>query len=250
MVPLQLAREQGEIEAALSELRDVRLRALHRPTRGRLREILSQEPFDVVHFTGHGGWHQAGYGVLFLETSSGEPDAVSGRWLAELMQNLTLPRLVLLNACETARESHEVAGVAAALVENGVPAVVAMQTPISDQAAREFSAALYSSLARKTSIDTAVLEGRLAISCLSEGSLEWAIPALFMRIPDGQLFPSSDNDTQSPRQGRLTVKARRITAEKSGEQQFSSGDGDLSVEADTIKATTKGRQFFKSSSGE
>ena len=75
-------------------------------------------------------------------------DPVSGETLVTLLKDLTSLRLVFLNACETARAAREdgldpFAGVATALVRAGLPAVVAMQRPISDAASIAFSRAVH-----------------------------------------------------------------------------------------------------------
>jgi len=74
----------------------------------------------------------------------------------------------------------------------GVPAVVAMQFPISDQAAIAFTDCLYPRLAQGLPLDTAVGEARKAIRIADRSSLEWATPVLFMRTPDGKLFDFAD----------------------------------------------------------
>ncbi len=93
--------------------------------------------------------------------------------------------LVVLNARHTARsgssEGDPYGGVAAALVRSGMPAVVAMQRPISDGAAIAFSAAFYRQLAAGAGLETALTEGRQAIHTLSPAGDEWAIPVLFGR---------------------------------------------------------------------
>ena len=72
-------------------------------------------------------------------------------------------------------------GVATALVRAGVPAVLAMQFPISDQAAIAFSREFYRRLASGDALETAVTEGRLLISRRDPESLEWATPVLYLR---------------------------------------------------------------------
>ena len=83
---------------------------------------------------------------------------------------------VVLNGCDTARPgsvSQPVAGAAAGLMLAGLPAVVAMQHRISDQAAILFTEAFYTTLARGAGIEEAVIEGRMAIHLQDRRSLEW-----------------------------------------------------------------------------
>jgi hypothetical protein len=46
------------------------------------------------------------------------------------------------------------------MVRRGIPAVIAMQFEISDDAAIEFAPALYGALAARRAVDTAVAEAR------------------------------------------------------------------------------------------
>jgi CHAT domain-containing protein len=91
-------------------------------------------------------------------------------------------RLVFLNACETATVTREkgldpFAGVASAMVMAGLPAVVAMQFPISDQAAITFAQRFYPLLARGHPVDAAVAGARRAIRLADPGTMEWATPS-------------------------------------------------------------------------
>ena len=73
------------------------------------------------------------------------------------------------------------ANVASSLVLGGMPAVVAMQLPISDQAAITFSRTFYQCLAAGEPVDAAVAEGRQAIHSENPAAFEWATPILFLR---------------------------------------------------------------------
>jgi hypothetical protein len=74
----------------------------------------------------------------------------------------------------------------------GLPAVLAMQRPISDGAAITFSQALYARLIAGDPLDAAVAEGRQSIHSMAPRSMEWAVPALLMRAPDGTIFTPAE----------------------------------------------------------
>jgi hypothetical protein len=198
LAPLDLARERREIEAAWGGNPRVEIAFLEEPTAEALREALLTGPFHVLHFMGHGGLDPStGGGLLYFAASDGALDPlsgeVSGEALATLLKDFKTLRLVVLNACKTGRTLEgkgfdPFAGVATALVMAGVPAVVAMQLPISDLAAITFSRTLHLRLAAGDPVDAAVTEGRQAIYAASPGSLEWAIPVLFTRVSDGRIF--------------------------------------------------------------
>jgi hypothetical protein len=84
----------------------------------------------------------------------------------------------------------------------GVPAVVAMQFPISDRAALAFSTSLYRALAAGDPVDAAVTEGRMAVFTQAPDSWEWATPALYLSVPDGRLFSTRDEERTTPRGDR------------------------------------------------
>jgi len=75
---------------------------------------------------------------------------------------------------------------ASAILERaGVPAVVANQYAISDEAAIAFSAAFYNRLAKGDDVDEALTEVRLR---LRRKSREWATPVLFLSGQSGKIF--------------------------------------------------------------
>ncbi|MEM9594624.1 MAG: CHAT domain-containing protein [Acidobacteriota bacterium] len=192
--PLDLDEERRLLESTLGSLRSIELVFLDRATVKELRRALARQTFHVLHFMGHGGFDaERGEGVVYFEQENGEPLALSGRELARKLRDLGSLGLVFLNACDTARSpaganSNRFAGVASALVLAGLPAVVAMQRPISDTAAIAFSDAFYRHLADGRSVDEALTEGRQEIHSAAPTQVEWATPALFVRVPDGTVF--------------------------------------------------------------
>ena len=188
---LALDDESERIAAALGSLPGVEAVPLRNPTVETLRETLLRQEFHILHFMGHGGFDRTtGQGVLLFSGSNGSPVPVSGALLASHLAGLDSLRLVFVNACETARSGARApfAGVATALLRAGLPAVVAMQRPIRDSSALEFSRTVYRRLAAGDPIDAAVTEGRLAIARGHGALLEWGTPVLFLRADDGRLF--------------------------------------------------------------
>jgi len=99
----------------------------------------------------------------------------------------------VLNSCQGAQVSstREMVGMAPQLVMQGIPAVVAMQYPISDTAAltfaKEFYLRLCSGLSRGQ-VDTAISHARNIISMIVEEPMAFATPVLFLRSPTGIIF--------------------------------------------------------------
>lgn len=199
--PLAVRAEREWLGRALSELR--RQELIHvewtaGPTWRDLRTALHGGTWHAFHFIGHGGFDPDGAeGTLALADDDGGTYHLGAEDLAMLLARRTSLRLVVLNACETGRSADRdpFSSVAGALMRKGVPAVVAMQYPISNDAAVEFSRTFYESLAQRRPVDEAVTEARQTIRLARRGTLEWVTPVLFMRSLDGRLFDLADAGT-------------------------------------------------------
>lgn len=159
-----------------------------------LQRALLAHDYHVLHFIGHGGFDEAsGDGVLMLEEESGRARIIPGRDLGIILHDHRSLRLTVLNACEGARTSaiDPLAGSAQSLLRAGIPAVVAMQFEISDDAAIAFGHAFYGAIALGLPVDAAVTEARKAVFGQS-GGVEWGTPVVYMRSPDGRIFDMPD----------------------------------------------------------
>jgi len=145
----------------------------------------------ILHFIGHGEYDEKnGEGVLIMEDADNNAMRIESERLGVLVQGKSRLQLVILNSClgTQGNSSQPFSSMAAGLVRSGVPAVIAMQFEISDQAARIISETFYSSLALNFPVDAALTEARRQIFLSYPESLEWATPILYMQVPDGQLF--------------------------------------------------------------
>lgn len=197
---LNVAREKERLEQALTTLVEEGLveltwlpgqtwRDLHRATRP------NQGPWHVFHFIGHGGFDkQREEGLLAFANRQGKSDLRTATEVARLLSSQTTLRLALLNACEGAYAGPRdiFSSTAATLVQQGIPAVIAMQYEITDRAAIEFSQSFYDAITADLPVDSAVTDARRAVSLAINHALEWGIPVLFMRAPDGVLFHLDD----------------------------------------------------------
>ena len=139
--------------------------------------------------------------MLLLEDEQGAGAPVSGHYLGTLLHDEKSLRLAVLNACEGARTSTSdpYAGTAQQLVRQGIPAVIAMQFEVSERTAATLSREFYRSLADNYPVDAALAEARKAIYTQGQ-DIEWGIPVLYMRSPDGHLFdvgPATDRQVVS-----------------------------------------------------
>lgn len=194
---LKLSDELQQLRKEWKTYRRVEVDVIEHASLTQVREALSEKDFHVLHFMGHGGFdRQSGEGVLYFESTGGGAVPVSGRSLAVKLKGHPTLGLVFLNACNSGRTSalgdaQPFAGVATALVYGGMPAVLAMQFPISDSAAIRFSQTFYRHLAAGVSVDGAVTEGRQAIHTDDPKNVEWATPVLFIRTADSRVFHRS-----------------------------------------------------------
>jgi hypothetical protein len=186
---LDVERERGNLIQALSDLEAqglVTVDWLDEANLGLLSNQLLKQNYHIFHFIGHGGFDQRVQdGLLILKSASGYGEPVSGERLAVLLGNHRTLRLVVLNACEGARTSpvDPFAGAATTLVRAGnLPVVVAMQFEITDAAAIAFAQGFYSALAAGRSVETAVIQGRLAIFARGN-DVEWGTAASFTSDP-------------------------------------------------------------------
>ena len=191
---LELATETDLIVKSWERVRGTSVTVLDGVTLANLRDEVLRSRSHVLHFMGHGIFtaSQNEGALLFADPNGTAAQAVGGRALALHLADLDL-RLVVLNSCQSARlplgpQPDAFAGVAAALVLSGIPAVVAMQFPISDAAAIAFSRRFYRRLACGDAVDTAMSEARREMGAAPTAAPEWATPVLYMRTPDGRLF--------------------------------------------------------------
>jgi tetratricopeptide (TPR) repeat protein len=191
---LDLQRERRLIEKTWAKQESIEVDFMEHASILALQQRLTRRSYHVLHYMGHGAFDDyTGQGVLVMQNEEGLGQLVDGSSLGVLLRDVLTMRLVFLNACDTAMVTREqgldpFAGVASAMVMAGIPAVVAMQFPISDHAAITFSGTFYPLLAQGNPVDVAVAEGRRAIRLESSRTMEWGTPVLFMRAPNGELF--------------------------------------------------------------
>jgi len=212
----------------------VSLTRLEKPTLPALQAQLRLEKYHVFHFIGHGRFSdQKEDGLLLLEDEHGKGKPVSGKYFGTLLHDEKSLRLALLNACEGASTSRSdpYAGVAQELVRQGIPAVIAMQYEISERAALLLSQEFYRSLADNYPVDAALGEARKAIY-LDGLDIEWGIPVLYMRAPDGQLF---DVDSASAKAIKPAPDPRPATTEEK------SKPGGMNVTVEKLEGNISGQ---------
>ncbi len=164
---------------------------------------LNEAPAHILHFLGHGRFsYREGIAQLVMENRNGNAKPLKDAALAEQLAALTTPpHLVFISSCESAtrdpQNSNPFVGLAPKLVQAGTPSVIAMQDvmPITgnQQLVRDF----YRYLLQHGLVDLALNQARMALYAQHADraqtpnairSADWAIPVLFMRLKQGQLF--------------------------------------------------------------
>ena len=126
----------------------------------------ADETPDIVHFMGHGLFDAArGTASMILSDRNGLADSVDDRTFASILTRAGSPTAVVLHSCDAGRGDFELGflGVAPQLVLQGVPYVVAMQYPVRNSTATQFSVELYEQLAQGKRIDEAAQAARWRI---------------------------------------------------------------------------------------
>jgi hypothetical protein len=223
---LDSAREWAQLDEATATAAIDLIRI--EPTYEALQGALRLRP-HVFHFVGHGsfpGGEQGGeadatrhirptgdaageaapQGALAFCKDGGASDLIEADRLASLVAGCKTLRLVLLNACQgsVAGARSAFAGVAQKLIQQGTPAVIAMQAPIYDDHALRFSQEFYRALADGYSVEGAVHQGRIRIN---EVSYAWGIPTLYFQgVEPFSIQPLSNAEKAA----RLWQKVERL----------------------------------------
>ncbi|MBI5931649.1 MAG: CHAT domain-containing protein, partial [Chloroflexi bacterium] len=206
--PLNVQQERTLLEKATADLRAkglLEIDFLEDASLRTLQRTLRLKDYHIFHYIGHSAYDaETGVGTLALVDPLGENShfPVRAEALARELSEENTIRLVVLNSCHGARQNHLNAaeGIASSLITRGIPAVVANQFEISNDAASVFSEEFYRTVAEGLPIDAAVSEARRAVSS-TVGNIEWATPVLYLRAEDGYLF-TLQSDSAQPQKTR------------------------------------------------
>lgn len=200
-------------------------------TFSRLSDALLEVPFHLLHFIGHGEFEND-QAFLQLNSANGETELVDDATLANLFSNHSTLKLVFLNSCKGAETSAATpfAGMAYGLVKRGIPAVVAMQYAIYDEAAILFSQEFYRSLFRghhRGRVEFAISHARNRVRIQFPEEREMGAPVLFLRASEGLLFnilavrtPAEFTLSNKERDRHEAVKATYLNNIKSLEHEY------------------------------
>jgi len=207
---LNVVEEERIIRSAFAEMEKKKLVQLEFMTdrvsvETILKRLGEKGPFHIFHFIGHGCLNKDDSFLLVNRDPIGDEsdsdelidveqlEQLSAEDFADLFKNHGSMKLVVLNSCLGAKVSHTkpLAGIVPKLFAREIPAVVAMQYPIMNEAALRFAAKFYGTLCKgyqRGLIDVAVTEARNLMHIKGRSELSFATPVLFLRSDSGAIF--------------------------------------------------------------
>jgi len=170
---------------------------------------------DIFHFAGHGYFNGESGQIVLHNNENGNAVYYDAASLALLLTKKV--SLAVLGACESAQTSGENiwGGVAQALVQAGVAAVVASQLRLADTNAEPLAEEVYRGVLAGGTVDEAVSNARRAIHGKSGlVNRDWGALVLYLRVEDGVIFPrqaiSSESHTIVPHIAPTPLQATLI----------------------------------------
>jgi len=158
-------------------------------TRATFQAAIKRLKPHIVHFVGHGRCFN-GAGQLVFSTENGREDWVSAEEFKRLINAANPPKLVFLQACESALPDPYVSfsGVARTLAAARVPAIIGMQYRVRSSTASAFACEFYNALlVRSLPISSAVQAGRQEIA----DGRGFGLPVLYLSTDTGFLVPQA-----------------------------------------------------------
>ncbi|WP_298816110.1 CHAT domain-containing protein, partial [uncultured Chloroflexus sp.] len=175
LIPITILPAQQELDAlndACGKLGVALEIQVEIATTERIGEILEtiRQPFDILHFIGHGSQKQDGSSVLALEGETGMLRLLDVAELQRLIGSRRPARLAFLSACHSE-------GLAKALLATGVTHVIAINAAdaVLDLAARVFARRFYAALLAGRAVAEAFDAGTRAVATNDE-LREWRDP--------------------------------------------------------------------------
>ena len=152
-----------------------------------LRHRLAQTKPTILHFIGHGEPN----GLWLWQR--GNPALAPVQSLRSVMERSASLKLVFLNSCLAGRPGRPrpFAGLAEQMMQAGVPAIIAMQYMIRDDAAIDFAHFLYEELlagACPGIIDLAMSAARSGLYAANPGDFSFGTPVLWLNRNGGCIF--------------------------------------------------------------
>ncbi len=225
---------------------DVQLTVLEQPGRAELTQALEQGRYQVLHYAGHSNLGNAGGDLYLVSRQTGLTERISGEDLAGLLSNNGV-QLAVLNSCRGAYAQssgpevgwHE-QNLAHALVNRGIPGVIAMAERIPDDVAITFTQLLYRNLKQGNPIDLCLNRTRQGlISAHGSHYSYWALPILYMQ-PGFDGYVASKPGTHNSALDKLlsdsesALESLRSPDESANKETITTSDSNKKVNLDDV----------------
>ena len=240
---------------------DIQLTLLEQPGRAELTQELDRGDYQVLHYAGHSDLGNAGGDLYLVSRQTGLTERLSGEDLAGLLVNNGV-QLAVFNSCRGGYSPSSVQGwqernLAQALINRGMPSVIAMAERIPDDVAIAFTQLLYRNLKKGFAIDSSLNRTRQGLrSSYGSHQFYWALPTLYMQPAfDGYLLGNDGDHKQaeqlnektaslttsaptSARVARTAVPSRTAKVQDQDSRTTQGGHGLLSLPAKEDTAST------------
>lgn len=174
---------------------------------------LQAERYDVLHYVGHAGIDsREGQGYLRFDRGDRNELRFYARDFSALLIDRGI-RLVVLNGCNTARAEPGTnpanSAFATALLDRGVPAVMATQFAMPNSGALYFASLFYSALAQGRTLVEAMTDGRSSMLQANERAyFDWGIPVLFTTDPNLVVYQPRERISGAARGANVGIAGR------------------------------------------
>ncbi len=233
---LEVAQEYLQLKEELreentSEKRQIQLDILQQPNREELTQALERGQYQVFHYAGHSNWGTSGGELYLVSGKTGLTESLSGDDLAGLLANNGI-QVAVFNSCRGAysepadsTNGQPAPNLAEAIVNRGVPGVLAMAERIPDAVSIALTRLFYRHLAKDSaSVTESLSRARQGlVSAYGSEKLYWALPVLYVHSAyDGYLLANKEEsekseelkiDVESLRQQRERNKTMALYAE-------------------------------------
>ena len=209
----------------------IEITVLEQPDRSTLAQALEQGNYQVLHYAGHSDLSDSGGDLSLVNRQTGLTERLSGDDLAGLLVNNHVV-LTVFNSCRSGHTAGDDAemdwrqqNLVQALVNRGVPGVIAMAERIPDEVAIAFTQLFYKNLRKGYPIDLSLSRTRQGlISAFGSNQNYWALPILYLQPDfDGYLTKSkhksedslagSEREWTHTETPEVTIETSRLEAE-------------------------------------
>ncbi|MEM9815289.1 MAG: CHAT domain-containing protein [Cyanobacteria bacterium P01_D01_bin.6] len=178
---------QAILKAATPQQSTIQIDILEQPDRRQLAQQLEHGNYQVLHYAGHSDFGRNGGDLSLVNRQTGLTERLSGDDLAGLLVNNHVA-LTIFNSCRSGHTAGDDAdmdwrqqNLVQALVNRGVPSVIAMAERIPDAVAIAFTQLFYQNLRRGFPIDVGLSRTRQGlIASFGSDQHYWALPILYL----------------------------------------------------------------------